>query len=61
MVKNQCDKIIKMDQKPERTLATLKMKIELFDPQDIDAGVWAYYQVAKALGQVVIRPPRLNQ
>lgn len=49
-----------MEQSPERVLATLKMKIELFDHEDIEAGVWAYYEVAKALGQVVIRPPKLN-
>lgn len=49
-----------METRPDRILANLKMKIELFDHQDIDAGIWAYYEVAKALGQVVIRPPRLS-
>lgn len=31
----------------EQALANLKMKIENFDPTDIDSGIWAYRAVAK--------------
>lgn len=50
-----------MDNRPERILANLKMRIENFLPEDIDDGFWAYYEVAKALGQTVMHSPKFYQ
>lgn len=49
-----------MEPSNEVILANLKMHIELFEPCDIDAGIWAYYEVAKSLGERVLKLPVIN-
>jgi len=38
----------------QMVLANLKNHMELFQPEDIEAGIWAYREVAKALGETIL-------